>query len=106
MAVRSLRRRNALLCHDSLTDGDVGVDFCAESSVVGLCRRRGDDNSFRFLVRKGEYAPRRTGLFRERWKSDDAAGGETFNVVGIRRPCRGISDNPRGALLFVEQSRR
>ena len=40
MAMRGLRRRNALLCHNSLMDVDVCVDFCAESSVVGLYRRR------------------------------------------------------------------
>lgn len=102
MAMRGLRHRNALLCHDSLMD--VGVDFCAESSVVGLYRRRSDDDSFRFLVRKGEYAPRRTRLFGERWKSEDAAGGQTFNLVGIRGPCGGISDNPRGSLLLVKHA--
>jgi hypothetical protein len=41
------------------------LDFCAESSVVGLYRRWSYDDSFRFLVRKGEYAPRRAGLFGE-----------------------------------------
>ena len=102
--MRGLRRRNALLCRDSLMDLDVCVDFCAESSVVGLYRRRSDDDSFRFLVRKGEYAPRRARLFGERWKSEDAAGGQTFNLVGIRGPCGGISDNPRGSLLFVKHA--
>lgn len=83
-------------------DVDVGVDFCAESSVVDLYRRRSDDDSFRFLARKGEYAPRRTGLFGERWNGEGAAGAQTFNLVGIRGPCGRISDNPRGSLLFVK----
>jgi hypothetical protein len=106
MAVRGLRHRTALLRCDSRMDVDVVMDFCVESSVVGLYRRRGYDDSLRFFMRKGEHAPRRTGLFGKRWKGEGAAGGQTFKLVGIRGPCGGISDNPRGSLLFITHDLR
>ncbi len=81
MAVWSVYRRDERLSSNPLVD--MVVAFCAAGSILDIYRRGRDNYGLCSVVRKGEYAKARRGLFGKERTDHHAAGGQSFNVVGV-----------------------
>jgi hypothetical protein len=88
MAVRGIHCCDAHLCPIPLMD--IVVACCAVGRILDLYRRWRDDYGVCRVMPKGEYAPARRRLFGEGRAGEDAAGGQSFNVVGVCSLSSGI----------------